>query len=66
MRLFQPDSVIDILNDGRVTFTAEQRADPRYHQLFRHPKLIKIATARRKQGVTAGLPIFPVKPYTGP
>ena len=61
-----PDSVIEILNDGRMTFTPAQRADPRYHQLFRHPKLVKIATARRKQGVTAGLPIFPVKPYTGP
>jgi len=61
----QPDSVIDILNDGRATFTPEQRADPRYHQLFRHPKLVKIATARRKQGVTGGLPIFPVKPYAG-
>lgn len=64
--LFQPDLVLQILNDGRVTFSPEQRADPRYHQLFRHPKLVKIATARRKQGVTAGLPIFPVKPYAGP
>ncbi len=61
----QPDSVIDILNDGRFTFTSEQRGDPRYHQLFKHPKLIHIATARRKRGVTAGLPVFPVKPYTG-
>jgi TolB-like protein len=61
----QPDSVIDILNEGRVTFTPEQRADPRYHQLFRHPKLIRLAAERRKNGVTAGLPVFPVKPYTG-
>lgn len=61
----QPDSVVEILNDGRFTFTAEQRTDPRYHQLFRHPKLVHIANARRKNGVTAGLPIFPVKPYTG-
>jgi len=59
------DSVLDILNAGRLTFTREQRADPRYHQLFRHPKLAKIAAARRREGVTAGLPIFPVKPYTG-
>jgi tetratricopeptide (TPR) repeat protein len=61
----QPDRIIDILNEGRVTFTPEQRADPRYHTLFRHPKLIRIAAARRKQGVTAGLPAFPVQPYTG-
>ena len=59
------DDVLDILNDGRVTFTAEQRADPRYHAIFRHPKLAKVEAARRKAGVTAGLPIFPVKPYTG-
>ena len=59
------DSVLDILNDGRVTFTPEQRADPRYHAIFRHPKLIKIAAARSREGVTAGLPIFPVKPYSG-
>lgn len=61
----QADFVLDILNDGRLTFTPEQRADPRYHQLFRHPKLAKIAAARRKEGVTAGLPNFPVKAYTG-
>lgn len=61
----QADGVVEILNEGRVTFTPEQRADPRYHQLFRHPKLIGTATARRKAGVTAGLPVFPVKPYTG-
>ena len=61
----QPDRLVDILNHGRVTFTAEQRADPRYHQLFRHPKLVHIAAARRKEGVTAGLPAFPVKAYTG-
>lgn len=61
----QADGLLDILNEGRVTFTAEQRADPRYHALFRHPKIVKIAAARRKQGVTAGLPVFPVKPYTG-
>ena len=60
-----PDSVIDILNEGRVTFTPEQRADPRYHALFRHPKLVRIATARREQGVTAGLPVFPIRPYAG-
>jgi tetratricopeptide (TPR) repeat protein len=59
------DGVLDLLNDGRVTFTPEQRADPRYHALFRHPKIVEIAAARRKEGVTAGLPIFPVKPYTG-
>ena len=59
------DSALDILNEGRVTFTPEQRADPRYHQLFRHPKLVKIAAVRRREGVTAGLPVFPVKPYTG-
>jgi TolB-like protein len=61
----QPDNVLEILNEGRLTFTPEQRADPRYHALFRHPKLIRLATARRKGGVTAGLPVFPVKPYTG-
>lgn len=61
----QPDSALDILNEGRVTFTPEQRADPRYHALFRHPKLIKIAAVRRREGVTAGLPIFPAKTYTG-
>ncbi|HET9811215.1 MAG TPA: TIR domain-containing protein [Sphingomicrobium sp.] len=61
----QPDTVADILNGGRMTFTPEQRADPRYHQLFRHPRLVKIAAARRKNGVTAGLPVYPVKPYTG-
>ena len=61
----QPDSVVEILTDGRFTFTPEQRADPRYHQLFRHPKLIHIATARRKRGVNGGLPVFPIKPYTG-
>ena len=61
----QSDNVLDILNEGRLTFTPEQRADPRYHALFRHPKIAKIAAARRKEGVTAGLPIFPVKPYTG-
>ena len=59
------DSVLDILNDGRVTFSPEQRADPRYHALFRHPKLAQIAAARRARGVKAGLPFFPVKPYTG-
>ena len=59
------DAVLDILNEGRVTFTAQQRADPRYHQLFRHPKVANIAAARRQEGVTAGLPVFPVKPYTG-
>ena len=59
------DAVLDILNDGRVTFTPAQRADPRYHQLFRHPKLAKIAAVRRREGVTAGLPVFPVKAYTG-
>jgi TolB-like protein len=59
------DDVLDILNDGRVTFTAEQRADPRYHAIFRHPKLAKVAAARRKRGVAAGLPVFPIKPYTG-
>ena len=59
------DSALDILNESRVTFTPEQRADARYHALFRHPKLIKIAAARRREGVTAGLPIFPVKPYSG-
>lgn len=59
------DSSLDILNEGRVTFTPEQRADPRYHALFRHPKLAKIAAARRREGVTAGLPIFPMKAYTG-
>ena len=63
--LHQADYVLDILNDGRLTFTAEQRADPRYHALFRHPKLVNIAAARRKQGVTAGLPVFPMKNYTG-
>lgn len=61
----QPDNVLEILNQGRMTFTPEQRADPRYHALFRHPKLVRLATARRKEGVTAGLPVFPVKPYTG-
>ena len=61
----QPDNVLDILNEGRLTFTPQQRADPRYHDLFRHPKLAKIAAARRKRGVHAGLPLFPVKPYTG-
>jgi TolB-like protein len=61
----QADSVLDILNDGRLTFTPEQRADSRYHQLFRHPKLAKIAAVRRREGVTAGLPVFPVKPYVG-
>ena len=59
------DDVLDILNEGRVTFTPEQRADPRYHALFRHPKLAKIEAARRKAGVTAGLPVFPVKAYAG-
>ena len=59
------DSVLDILNEGRVTFTPAQRADPRYHQLFRHPKLAKIAAVRRREGVTAGLPVFPVKTYVG-
>ena len=59
------DAILDILNEGRVTFTPEQRADPRYHDLFRHRNLVKIAAARRKNGVTAGLPVFPVKPYTG-
>ena len=59
------DSVLDILNDGRVTFTPEQRADPRYHELFRHPKLARIAAARRQQRVTSGLPTFPVKTYGG-
>ena len=59
------DTVLDILNEGRVTFTPEQRADPRYHRLFRHPKIAAIAAARRKSGVLAGLPLFPVKPYTG-
>lgn len=62
----QADAVIDILNDGRVTFSREQRADTRYHQLFRHPKLVGILAARRKAGVNAGLPVFPVKPYTNP
>ncbi|CAN5209180.1 hypothetical protein BH24PSE1_BH24PSE1_11670 [soil metagenome] len=62
---FQPDSVIDILNDGRVTCTPEQRADPRYHQLLRHPKLIRVAAVRRREGITGGLPVFPVKAYTG-
>ena len=62
---YQADSVLDILNEGRVTFTPEQRADPRYHQLFRHPKLAKIAAVRRREGVTAGLPVFPVKTYAG-
>ena len=61
----QADNVLNILNEGRVTFTPDQRADPRYHALFKHPKLAKIAAARRKAGVTAGLPVFPVKPYTG-
>ncbi len=61
----QSDAVVDILNEGRVTFTPSQRADPRYHQLFRHPKLIETVTARRKAGVTAGLPLFPIKVYTG-
>lgn len=61
----QPDDALDILNEGRVTFTPEQRADPRYHQLFRHPKLVKIAAARRREGATAGLPVFPVKAYAG-
>ena len=61
----QADNVLDMLNEGRATFTPEQRADPRYHQLFRHPRLVRIAEARRKRGATAGLPIFPVKPYTG-
>jgi tetratricopeptide (TPR) repeat protein len=61
----QADSVLDILNDGRLTFTPEQRADPRYHQLFRHPKLAKIAAVRRREGVTAGLPVFPIKTYVG-
>ncbi|QIK96318.1 TIR domain-containing protein [Sphingomonas sp. HDW15A] len=61
----QPDSILDILNDGRVTFSSEQRADPQYHALFRDPKLAKIAAARRREGVAAGLPVFPVKPYTG-
>ena len=61
----QPDNVLDILNEGRLTFTAQQRADPRYHQLFRHPKLVRIAAVRRKRGVTAGLPVFPVKTYIG-
>jgi TolB-like protein len=61
----QADNVLNILNEGRLTFTPEQRADPRYHALFRHPKLVKIAAVRRKNGVTAGLPVFPVKPYTG-
>lgn len=61
----QPDSVLDMLNEGRVTFSPEQRADPRYHQLFQHPKLVKIAVARRSEGVTAGLPLFPIKAYKG-
>jgi TolB-like protein len=59
------DSLLDILNEGRLTFTPGQRADPRYHQLFRHPKLAKIAAVRRREGVTAGLPVFPVKTYVG-
>ena len=61
----QADSVIEILNNGRATFSREQRADPRYHQLFRHPKLVGVVAARRKAGVNAGLPVSPVKPYTG-
>lgn len=61
----QADDVLEILNEGRLTFTPEQRADPRYHALFRHPKLVKIAAARREEGVTAGLPVFPVKTYSG-
>ena len=59
------DSLLDILNEGRLTFTPAQRADPRYHQLFRHPKLAKIAAVRRREGVTAGLPVFPIKTYVG-
>lgn len=59
------DSLLDILNEGRVTFTPAQRADPRYHQLFRHPKLAKIAAVRRREGVNAGLPVFPIKTYVG-
>ncbi|MGI8704321.1 MAG: TIR domain-containing protein [Sphingomicrobium sp.] len=61
----QADDVLDILNEGRLTFTPEQRADPRYHALFRHPKLVGIATARRKEGVLAGLPVLPIKTYSG-
>ena len=61
----QADNVLDILNEGRLTFTPEQRADPRYHALFSHPKLAGIAAARRKEGVLAGLPVFPINPYAG-
>ena len=61
----QADSILDILNDGRVTFTPEQRADPRYHALFKHPKLVHIAAARRARGMKAGLPVFPMKAYSG-
>lgn len=65
IELFQPDQALGLVNGSRLNFTPEQRADPRYHALFRHPKLVKLERYRRAQGMTAGLPVFPVKPYTG-
>lgn len=58
----QADQIVQIMADGRLDFAPELRADPRYHALFRDfPHLSRIADARRRNGVLAGLPIQPAQ-----
>lgn len=60
-----PDGIRSLVNGRRLNFSPAQRADPRYHALFRHPKLVALERYRRKSGLLEGLPVFPVKPYEG-
>ncbi|WP_162888120.1 TIR domain-containing protein [Sphingomonas mesophila] len=62
---FHPDQVLAMIGTRRLGFSAEQRADPRYHALFRNPKLVHMERYRRARGKLEGLPVFPVKPYAG-
>ncbi len=61
---YAPASVIlTFLDDHRLAPEEEIRADPRYHAIFDIPRFKAVADYRREQGLTTGLPVFPVQPY---
>lgn len=57
------EEILLLLQDHRLTPSPEIRADPRYHAIFEIPRYQAVANYRREHGLTAGLPVFPVKPY---
>lgn len=51
--------IVEILGDGRFVFPPSVRADPRFHALFRDPRLDRLAVRRRQEGKFGGLPLEP-------